>query len=159
MVTSARSESMKMMGFRVFLKWILKVASPKWSRIILLSFWAILLMTFTIKTTPPPDPIRPRIQKFRGFPIGAQKGFMAWFSNNSLSHGNCVCLCLGGLLGHLQLQNHPGTIVEFCRALENSQTIAHDTRTNRSWKHMFSKLLVATLEKSGARAKEVCRSY
>ena len=24
----------------------------------------------------------------------------------------------GGFLGHLQLQNHPGAIVEFCRALK-----------------------------------------
>ena len=63
--TSARSKIMNMIGFRVFLKWILKVTSPKRSRITLRSSWANLFLKFTIKL-PHPDPPRPRIRIFNG---------------------------------------------------------------------------------------------
>ena len=53
--------TMNMMSFRVFLWWIRKITSPKWSGMILRSFWAILWMKFTVKMpsqtpqTPSPD--------------------------------------------------------------------------------------------------------
>ena len=48
----------KMMTVGFFGKWILKVTSPQWSRIILRSFWANLLMKFVTKIAPRtlPDP-------------------------------------------------------------------------------------------------------
>ena len=70
MVTSARSENHEMKGFRVVLKWILKVTNPKWSRIILRSFWAHLSIIFTIKM-PPPRPQTPNpdfVPYFPDFP-------------------------------------------------------------------------------------------
>ena len=49
MNTSKNPKIMNMKGFRVFPKLNRKVTSPKWSRIIIRSCWAILLLIFTIK--------------------------------------------------------------------------------------------------------------
>ena len=59
-------KTMIMMGFRVFLKWILKVTIPKWGRIILRSFWAIHFIIFTIKW-PPKSPSDPKSNFFPDF--------------------------------------------------------------------------------------------
>ena len=45
-------KTMKITGFRVFPKWILKVINPKRSRIILRSFWANLSIISTIEMVP-----------------------------------------------------------------------------------------------------------
>ena len=58
MDTSTRWESHDNGDFQVFPKWNRKVASPKWSRIIMRSFWAIQRLKFTVKMRfqTPPDP-------------------------------------------------------------------------------------------------------
>ena len=65
---------MKMMGFQVLPEWNRKVTSPKWSRVILRSFRAILLMIFTIKMAPqtPQTPNPQFSQDFPGISIGNQ---------------------------------------------------------------------------------------
>ena len=61
-------ETMKMMGVRVFLKWILKVTNPNWSRISQQSFLAILSRIFTIEMTPDPQIPNPHFfSNFHGF--------------------------------------------------------------------------------------------
>ena len=52
MNTSRNLKIMKIKALGVFPKWNRKVASPKWSRIILRSFWVILLIIFTVEMTP-----------------------------------------------------------------------------------------------------------
>ena len=47
-------ETMNMKGFRVFTKWILKVTTPKWSRITLRSFGAIQVQNLQQKLPPRP---------------------------------------------------------------------------------------------------------
>ena len=58
--TSTKSENHENDGSSCFLNWILKVASPKWSRIVLQSFWVILVIVFVVKMAAP-DPPRPQI--------------------------------------------------------------------------------------------------
>ena len=59
----------KMMTCWVYPKLILKVSSSKWSRMILRSFCAILLMKFIIKMPPPaPNPLDPKSTIFPDFP-------------------------------------------------------------------------------------------
>ena len=66
MCTSQHPKIMKIRMCRVLPKWILKVTSPKGSRIILWSFWGILFLKFTVKM--PPRPPRPQIRIFQDFP-------------------------------------------------------------------------------------------
>ena len=68
MVTSTRPDNMKMRGFRISSWWIPEVICPKWSRVILRSFWANLLIKFSVEMTPqtPPDP---KSEFLPGFPL------------------------------------------------------------------------------------------
>ena len=52
MDTSENPEIMKLRGLRVLQLWILTITSPEWSRIITLSFCAILFKIFTIRNAP-----------------------------------------------------------------------------------------------------------
>ena len=71
-------KTMKLKGFRVFPKWNRNVTNPEWSRIILRSFWATLLVEFTIKM-PPQDPFRPQIRSFPRFSwIFYKKSVRCW---------------------------------------------------------------------------------
>ena len=65
-----KSENHEMLQiFRVFPKWSLKLTSPKWSRIVLRSFWAILSIIFTMKITAEPlDPKSAFYSDFLDFP-------------------------------------------------------------------------------------------
>ena len=87
-------KTMDMKGFRVFLKWNLKVIRPKWSRIIIRRFWAIPLIIFTVEMAPhaplTPNPqfswfslifykisflvYNPKVRK----PRGAENPFRTW---------------------------------------------------------------------------------
>ena len=67
-------------GFNVFPKWNRKVTSPKWSGIILRSFWAILVIIFTIEMAP--DPLVPKSAFFRAFPASLQE--ISLFSSPSI---------------------------------------------------------------------------
>ena len=49
-----------------FAKWSGKVTSPKWSRILLRSFWATLLLEFEVKMAPQ-TPSRPQIRTLHRF--------------------------------------------------------------------------------------------
>ena len=64
--------TMKMIVFRTFLKWNQKVTSPKWSRIILRSFWPILFVEFIVQMVPqtPQTPNLDFSPDFPGFSIG-----------------------------------------------------------------------------------------
>ena len=57
-------------GLFVFPEINRKVISPKWSRIILRSFWANLLIEFTIEMARQTPPLRPQIQIFLDFQRG-----------------------------------------------------------------------------------------
>ena len=51
-------KTMQMKAFRVFPKWILKVISSEWSRLIMWSFWAALIIISIVQMAPqtPQDP-------------------------------------------------------------------------------------------------------
>ena len=73
MDTSENPKTMKMKGFRVPPEWNPEVTDPKWSRIIIRSFWAHLSLKLTTKVAPPKLP-RPKSGCFRNFP---------WFSRRN----------------------------------------------------------------------------
>ena len=84
-----RTRPMQMRGFRVFPKWNRNVTNPRWSRIILRSFWPPLFSTSKIKMGPqtPPDPKTRISTDFPGFPTGNLPFFaLFWeqFSNTDL---------------------------------------------------------------------------
>ena len=73
----------KMRGFRICPKWILKVISLKWSRIILRSFWANLLIKCIIKTVPKwlqnALIIRPMIFLWLSYDFPCRESFKLWW--------------------------------------------------------------------------------
>ena len=76
MVTSARSESDKSKWCSGFPKMNPGSYSPPWSRIILRSFGADLLIVFTIEMTPRPP--RPQNRIFPGFPGCSTESKLNW---------------------------------------------------------------------------------
>ena len=72
MLTSTSPRTIQMRGFVSFPKWIRKVTSPKWSRIILQSLLATLSILLTIKMTKKTRKIKRcgLSQVFPGFSIG-----------------------------------------------------------------------------------------
>ena len=61
-------KTMTMIAFLVFPKWNRKVTSPKWSRIILRSFWAINNLINIYNWHGPPTPLNPKSAFVPGFP-------------------------------------------------------------------------------------------
>ena len=84
-----KSENHENEGFWVLPWWNRKV-NPKWSRIILRSFWANLLIIFAMKW-PPPDPPRPQTRHFSRIAAWEMKPKTTLYQRSNL------CLVLVGL--------------------------------------------------------------
>ena len=91
--------TIKMKGFQVLPKWNRKVISRKWSRIISRSFWAILLLKFTVSMAPQtPNPELSRI-----FPGGEDALWHVHLCNICDDSGcsrRCFASCVAVLSSH-----------------------------------------------------------
>ena len=90
-----KTKTMKNEGVRIFPKWIQKVTSPKWSRIIVRSFRATLFWKITVRMAPqthPPDP------KLWFFPYRIRWAEDRWLPGCLEAHDrfrDCLCAALG----------------------------------------------------------------
>ena len=96
MVMTIRPENHENNVFRFFGQWKVKFTTPKWSRIILRSFWATVLSRFTTKVAPktPPNPKCGIFLDFHRFSIGIQPHSYMLHSHRATYHCGSVALCL-----------------------------------------------------------------